>query len=356
MRKLILAVLFSALYHMLPAQSVGIGTTTPHASAALDISSSNKGLIVPLMSQAQRLSINSPAEGLLLYDTTFQRFYQFQSGTWRYLINSDYWTTSTTRNFVYNLSDSIGIGTSVPLAKLDVRGTIRADNIAIASDITAGGNASGATIYSANTLTVGGAAIITGAVNSNGSLFINKANGTFQLKDAGTNKGYLQLSGNDLRFGTNSGNVNGKMIFRMNGDNVVQIDGKSNFSLLKGPFATLETGKFVMGDRLVRSYSLTPTDNCLPILYGRVFSDGFGAAIFPSTGSSERISTGVYEIDTDRSNLTANAVITVTATNGLPRICTARYIGGGKFRVEIFSLAGIHANNDFYFMINDVLN
>lgn len=47
------------------AQSgVGIGTTTPNASAALDVTSTTKGLLIPRMTTAQRTAIASPAAGL----------------------------------------------------------------------------------------------------------------------------------------------------------------------------------------------------------------------------------------------------------------------------------------------------
>jgi len=54
------------------AQGVGIGTTTPNASAALDISSTTKGLLPPRMTQAQRNAINpaSTAAGLTVFNTT----------------------------------------------------------------------------------------------------------------------------------------------------------------------------------------------------------------------------------------------------------------------------------------------
>lgn len=46
---------------------VGIGTTTPHASAALEINSTNKGLLIPRVSQSSRPA--SPVAGLLIYQT-----------------------------------------------------------------------------------------------------------------------------------------------------------------------------------------------------------------------------------------------------------------------------------------------
>lgn len=48
---------------------VGIGTTTPNASAALDISSTTQGLLLPRMTASQRNGIASPVQGLMVYCT-----------------------------------------------------------------------------------------------------------------------------------------------------------------------------------------------------------------------------------------------------------------------------------------------
>lgn len=47
----------------------GIGTTTPDASAKLDITSTSKGFLIPRMTTVQRSAISSPANGLLVYQT-----------------------------------------------------------------------------------------------------------------------------------------------------------------------------------------------------------------------------------------------------------------------------------------------
>ncbi len=52
---------------------------TPNASSMLDISSTNKGLLIPRMTKAQRLAIPSPANGLLVYDTTTQGLYVYKT-------------------------------------------------------------------------------------------------------------------------------------------------------------------------------------------------------------------------------------------------------------------------------------
>ncbi len=64
--------------------SVGIGTTTPNASALLEIKSTNKGLLIPRMSKAKRDAIASPAKGLLIYqnDNT-PGFYYYNGTKWK---------------------------------------------------------------------------------------------------------------------------------------------------------------------------------------------------------------------------------------------------------------------------------
>lgn len=62
--------IFLIISFQLNAQ-VGIGTTSPDPSAALDITSpgSNSGVLFPRMTTAQRNAISSPAAGLLIYNT-----------------------------------------------------------------------------------------------------------------------------------------------------------------------------------------------------------------------------------------------------------------------------------------------
>ena len=61
---------------------VGIGTTTPDGSAALDITSTTKGLLIPRMTNAQRLAISNPAAGLQVFVTDFNGgSFMFYDGT-----------------------------------------------------------------------------------------------------------------------------------------------------------------------------------------------------------------------------------------------------------------------------------
>jgi hypothetical protein len=48
---------------------VGIGTATPAASSALDLTSTTKGFLPPRMTAAQQNAITAPAQGLMVYCT-----------------------------------------------------------------------------------------------------------------------------------------------------------------------------------------------------------------------------------------------------------------------------------------------
>ena len=60
--------------------NVGINTNTPDASAALDISSTTQGVLVPRMTKAQRDIIATPATGLLVYQTDNTPGFYFFNG------------------------------------------------------------------------------------------------------------------------------------------------------------------------------------------------------------------------------------------------------------------------------------
>lgn len=61
---------------------VGIGTSTPDASAALEISSTNKGFLTARMTNAERDAIVTPAAGLEIYSTDDNSFYYFDGTVW----------------------------------------------------------------------------------------------------------------------------------------------------------------------------------------------------------------------------------------------------------------------------------
>ncbi len=73
------------LYAPNNGSAVGIGTTTPAASALLDLSSTGRGLLPPRMSTTQRDAIATPVAGLTIYNTTLGAVNVYDGGTWRVL-------------------------------------------------------------------------------------------------------------------------------------------------------------------------------------------------------------------------------------------------------------------------------
>jgi len=66
----------------LQSQSIGINTTTPHSSAALDVESVDNGILIPRMKRNIRMAIQNPVEGLLVYEIDDQSFWYYSETGW----------------------------------------------------------------------------------------------------------------------------------------------------------------------------------------------------------------------------------------------------------------------------------
>ncbi|MES2778242.1 MAG: tail fiber domain-containing protein [Bacteroidota bacterium] len=62
--------------------TIGMGTITPHTSAALEITSGNKGLLIPRLSTADRNAIASPATGLQIFNLDDQCTDWYDGANW----------------------------------------------------------------------------------------------------------------------------------------------------------------------------------------------------------------------------------------------------------------------------------
>jgi hypothetical protein len=69
------------------------------------------------------------------------------------------------------------------------------------------------------------------ALHVQGNGLFDGTNPTIQLQNSGVNKGYFQLSGDNVRTGTNNGNGTGKFIFRINGTDRIFIDPSGNMGI-----------------------------------------------------------------------------------------------------------------------------
>lgn len=63
--------------------NLGIGTTSPNASAILDAQSTTKGVRMPNMTTTQKNAISSPAAGLMVFDTTLAKLCVYSGSAWQ---------------------------------------------------------------------------------------------------------------------------------------------------------------------------------------------------------------------------------------------------------------------------------
>ena len=84
MKKIFIAFSFIICSFLSYSQNVGVGTNTPHASAALEVKDSARGILIPRMTATQRNSIASPVEGLMVYQTDGSKgFWYYDGAIWK---------------------------------------------------------------------------------------------------------------------------------------------------------------------------------------------------------------------------------------------------------------------------------
>ncbi len=294
MKYLFSVAIFILFFSISDAQSVGIGTASPNSKAQLEISSTTKGLLVPSMTTTQRFDISSPPNGLLVYDTDKNEFYHYNGSGWTPIINGTYWTRPITNRDRISTTDSVGIGTSSPTDRLDVNGNIRSrNNVEVAGTTSTNG-----LLVSGNTVAAG-SALISGLLSSNSGIDINNPGNTLQFKDQGSNKVFLQVSGDNLRLGTNSGNTSGKFVVRNNGADRFSIDADGDVNY---------TGKITSTN--------TGTANMTPVGWGITFTVSGTPLISRGTANCtvNRLGLGLYRITCADITTTSAVMCTPRAT------------------------------------------
>ena len=113
------------------AQNIGIGTTTPNANAVLDVSSTNKGLLLPRVADTNAITGTIPA-GLLIYSNADKQVYFYNGNYWQKSaaqFATDLWYVKND-SVNYTNSKYVGINSNLnqiqPQANLQVTGSIMA--------------------------------------------------------------------------------------------------------------------------------------------------------------------------------------------------------------------------------------
>lgn len=131
-RNLIILAAFILASTMFAQAQVGIGTTTPNASAALDVQSTTKGILLPRMTGAQRIAIAAPADGLIVYQT------DAVAGLWMHILGAWIRLTSTTDLINNSFGSSTGFASNTTGSVIAV--VLGGTNVPLPSDQSLGSN------------------------------------------------------------------------------------------------------------------------------------------------------------------------------------------------------------------------
>lgn len=296
----------------------GIGTTTPHASAKLEVSATDKGFLPPrlaLTSVNSASPVTSPANGLMVFNTAtagsgsnqvVPGYYYWNSASaqWLRFDNDNLGNHTASVNIILNgnfisndggnegirvdNSGNVGIGTSTPTAKLNIAG----GGIRIASGM---GNTS--IRPSVNTSTIGNYEIrgVGGGSPQNdgqddGFLRISAGGGTNSIQQSS-----IDLSG----YSATVPDMNSNIVMRTAGTERVRIDnsgsvnvtGKINLTDPSGNVSTkaaafVDAGTFVTLDNLKatvttsgpRGLSLATVSGSLNLYVQGVYTNQSGTA------------------------------------------------------------------------------
>jgi len=80
-KSILIGLLFLVTVAFTQAQ-VGVGTSTPHASAKLEVSSTTQGFLPPRMTSTQRGAILSPAAGLIIFNSSSNALEMYTGSKW----------------------------------------------------------------------------------------------------------------------------------------------------------------------------------------------------------------------------------------------------------------------------------
>lgn len=251
MKKIFIYITLIASSFALAQQGVGIGTTTPDNSAALDVTSTTSGLLINRVSLVNVTNattpVNTPATGLLVYNTNASvtggdgvGFYYYNGTQWVKIGSQPGWSTignagttagtnflgtTNAQDLVFRTNATeamrvesggdIGIGTNNPTAGLHIEGTASPAIVynmdfegslsSVSQSSSAGANTWGVSatlLAECNTTCAGTAAIITNAgSDEDDTLFMGPFTPQQNSIDISFNYGFTHENGGGARTG-----------------------------------------------------------------------------------------------------------------------------------------------------------
>ncbi len=217
--------------------NVGIGTSAPQ----------------------EKLSINATTPTIQLLTSNTARGYMQASGS---DMRIGTYVNNTTGNLIFNTravdrmwineNGQVGIGTANPASALTINGTnpilqlrngdvnkgfmlLNGDDLRVGTNST---NTTGSLVLQTKLLDRvvidDNGQVGIGTSSPTSILSINATNPTVQLKNSGVDKGFMQLSNDDIKIGTNIGNTNGRFVVRTDGSDRFTVNNNGNATLGSG--------------------------------------------------------------------------------------------------------------------------
>jgi hypothetical protein len=173
-------IMFSAFCFTIAHAQVGVGTTTPDNSAQLEVSATNKGMLVPRMTSAQIALIPSPAPALMVYQTNGVAGFYYNAGTsvapvWR-RVGDEAETTGNVQFYITATSTTFNVPAGIYRIYYEIVGGGGGRGGTYLNGLNSwGGGGGGGGGFSAGYITVTPAEVLTIVVGGSGT---NGSNGT----------------------------------------------------------------------------------------------------------------------------------------------------------------------------------
>lgn len=355
MRKIYLLIFMSLASWTLMAQksdNVGIGTVNPDQSAVLDIQSSEKGLLIPRMTELQRDAIANPATGLLIFQSDGEApgFFFFSGEKWSPLSPTEAYAVATTDKNGWALDGNAANGTHKNRATA-------ASFIGTPKDIPInfkiGGTKAGQ--IDNDNLFMG---LYAGNGISSSSGGSNVALGTASLRDMSNGSGNFALGANSLRNHT-TGSFNvaiGSSALREPADgskNNIAIgalsmryaQGNSNIAIgtnagdnSEGDFNIFIGNKAGMNEKGSYKLYLSHSSTATPLIYGDFSAKFVSIGNVPVDKRDDIAASGNYSLIVEKGILSEKLKVALKSTNDW-----ADYVFEPEYKANMMSLEEVEA-------------